>query len=194
MKKINLLSVVAFSIAVALVGASSQVSQASQEWPDELSFSTSLHGQGVEFSDRHLSSDRPGGGCIHQAHFQVLGSDRANFVYRVVAPDMATAHSTSLLVALGIVQGLSPDQVVGVLNQAGFGVQIRVEQAGAIPPGPPHAVAHLVDLMKAAIDVASDRPGGGCAGLMPRLDSGLVALGFAGSCVHQQCQGPNCLP
>ena len=124
----------------------------------------------------------------------LLGADRDEFSYRVTAPDMATAHATSILVAVGIVSGQSPVDVLAALNQIGFHVSVRFDpdRFSIVSPGPPGLTARLVDLIRASIDVASDGPAGGCIGLSPRLDQGFDTLGLTGTCVQAVCTGEIC--
>ncbi len=104
---------------------------------------------------------------------------------RVTVPSHGQAHAAGLLLAVGVAEGLSPQQITGVFAQLNWSVQFTIKGQVA-PIGAAHAAA-LSNLIAAGF-LVSDRPGGGCDGALGFFQIAAHQLGLPASC---GAPGPN---
>jgi len=104
---------------------------------------------------------------------------------RVTVPSHGQAHAAGLLLAVGVAQGLSPQQITSVFAQLNWSVQSTIKGQVA-PIGAAHAAA-LSNLIAAGF-LVSDRPGGGCDGALGFFQIAAHQLGLPASC---GAPGPN---
>lgn len=102
---------------------------------------------------------------------------------RVIAPDMEIAHAAGALTALGLMRGLTVQQIAGTFTQLNWAVQIKAVKGQVDPAAQIDAAkaGALGQLLISAI-IAGDRPGGGCDAAIPFIQQGATALGFPTSC------------
>lgn len=104
---------------------------------------------------------------------------------KVTVPSHGQAHAAGLLLAVGVAEGFSAQQISALFAQLSWSVQFKVK--GEIAPiGAAHAAA-LSNLIAAGF-LVSDRPGGGCDGALGFFQSGAQLLGLPASCGGQVIQ------
>ncbi|MEA2698563.1 MAG: hypothetical protein QOI66_2834 [Myxococcales bacterium] len=104
---------------------------------------------------------------------------------RVTVPSHGQAHAAGLLLAVGVAEGFSPQQVADVFAQLNWSVKFTIKGQVA-PIGATHAGA-LSNLIAAGL-LVSDRPGGGCDGALAFFQAAAHQLGLPASC---GAPGPN---
>ncbi len=102
---------------------------------------------------------------------------------KVIAPDMEVAHAAGALTALGLMQGLTVQQISDTFAQLNWSVQIKAVSGQVDPNARIDAIkaGALAQLLISAI-IAGDRPGGGCDAAIPFIRQGAAALGFPTTC------------
>jgi len=111
------------------------------------------------------------------------GPPQIDLVVRLTAPDMEIAHAAGALTALGLMEGISLQQLTNTFAQLNWGIQIKSVK-GQVDPNSlidSTKAGALAELTIAAI-IAGDRPGGGCDAAIPFIQQGAAALGFAPTC------------
>jgi hypothetical protein len=117
------------------------------------------------------------------------GPPQIDLVVRLTAPDMEIAHAAGALTALGLMHGLSLQQITTTFAQLNWGIQIKnvkgqVDQSSLIDTTKAGALAELT----ISAIIAGDRPGGGCDAAIPFIEQGAAALGFAPTCALPNAQ------
>jgi hypothetical protein len=199
LKAVTLVTTVGIA-ALALIASSSRADEVDDGAGPEFSVAANVHGDGFEVKQRiigdlqgpvtivtklNISTAVPPGppninGAVPPGPPQI-----EKLTVRVTVPSHGQAHAAGLLLAVGVAEGFSPEQVAAVFAQLNWSVQFTIK--GQVTPiGAAHAGA-LSNLIAAGL-LVSDRPGGGCDGALGFFQTAAHLLGLPASC---GAPGPN---
>jgi hypothetical protein len=177
-------------LAVASAAADPNDPDAEVDSGPELRAVSVVHGMTFTLSQRELVPGTQGPTTmITRVHSAVppgppqVEGLQIDLTVRVIAPDMEIAHAAGALTALGLMRGLTVQQIAGTFAQLNWAVQIKAVK-GQIDPAAQIDAAKagaLGQLLISAI-IAGDRPGGGCDAAIPFIQQGAAALGFPTAC------------
>lgn len=186
MKTLLISTSLACAVILAVASASADTADADAEVDNspELKAVSVVHGMTFTLTQRELVPGTQGPTTmVTRIHTAVPPGppqiDDTDLVVRVIAPDMEVAHAAGALTALGLMHGLTVQQITTTFTQLNWGVQIKsvkgqVSQNAVIDTTRAGALGQL--LVSAIL--AGDRPGGGCDAAIPFLHQGGAALGF----------------
>jgi hypothetical protein len=104
------------------------------------------------------------------------------FTVKVTVPSHGQAHAAGLLLAVGVAEGFSPEQIAAVFAQLNWSVAFTIK--GQVAPIGAARAGALSNLIAAGF-LVSDRPGGGCDGALGFFQTGAQLLGLPASCGGQ---------
>lgn len=154
-----------------------------------------VHGMTFTLNQREVPNTQGGTTMITHVHSAVPpgpphingaippGPPQIDLIVRITAPDMYLAHAAGALTALGLMRGLSLQQITGTFAQLNWAIQVKSVKGQVDPSSQIDATkgGALGQLLISAI-IAGDRPGGGCDAAIPFIQQGAAALGFPTSC------------